>query len=357
MTEAAAFPPAPGTPPASGQTAGIFYGQLSGLLKAGLPLPQALRTLAVEAGRPRFRAALERAAAEIEKGTTPQAAFAAEEAELGSLLARVAAAAVVSGKLPALLAELSAWTLRADRVRRQITEALIYPYAILVLASVMSLVMLTVAQNLFGSGPEDLFSFTQPLYLIANRYSIAQGIIGVILGLCVAGPILSYLARWSPLLRTWRDRLLVYLPVFGAVCRPLALARFCGGTAILLKAGTPYHEAVAAAGSLAGSAIEKVAERAADDLEGGHANDEAWAGTRLFPPSLRFILASAHARGDVPEAFAELAELYEVEADARSRMVALLAPPVFLLAVGCVIVALLCALVTPLFMIFPVSPI
>ena len=107
--QAAAAPvvPAASTPLAS-ETLALFYGQLAGLLKAGMPLPQALRTLSAEAGSPRFREALERAATAVENGAPPQAAFAAEEATLGGMLGRVAAASAASGRLAQY--EVRSWT-------------------------------------------------------------------------------------------------------------------------------------------------------------------------------------------------------------------------------------------------------
>src|SRR5262245_14173752 len=108
-------------PPAiAGQTAGIFYGQLSALLKAGMPLPNALRALAEESGTVTFRTALERAAAAIDSGKSPGEAFGAEEQALGGMLGRVAAASAQAGRFPLLLAELSSWTLIQNRIRNQI---------------------------------------------------------------------------------------------------------------------------------------------------------------------------------------------------------------------------------------------
>ena len=337
-----------------GETVGVFYGQLSGLLKAGMPLPGALRTLSTEAGRPQFRAALERAAVVIEKGGTPEEAFRAEDRELGGILGRVAGASAAAGQLPGLLAELSAWTLHQDRIRRKIADALLYPYAVLLLSCVIGLSFITLAQafHLFQEAGGDLGPVTsdggQFLFPYFPTWA-AQAFIGCVLAACLLPAALSALGRVNPAVRCWREELLIGLPVFGSVCRPLALSRFCGCVSILMKSGRPYHESVAAAGPLTGFApYAEAAERAAEKLRAGGSLAEVWNSPRLFPASLRFVLASAEVRGDVPEAFGQMSELYQVEAEGRGRIVAVLAPPVFLMGVGLVISVMLCGLLNPL---------
>ena len=347
--------PAPPTGAMPGQTVGVFYGQLSGLLRAGMPMPRALYTLAQDSDAPAFKAALERAAKAMESGVSAEDAFGAEGRELGGVLGQVVAASAATGKMPALLAELSSWTLSQDRIRRQIVDALIYPYSVLTLASLLCSMFLVGARvmGLFentefefdsGGGPtEQRFLF--PYFSTA----MSQLVIGGVLGACLFFPILNGLSKWIGALRRWRESLLVRLPVAGAICRPLALSRLCGAIAILMKAGRPFHEAVAAAGPLTGYApYAEAAQRAAEQLKAGANQADAFTGARLFPASFRFILASAQQRGDIPEAFAQLSELYQAEAEGRGRIVALLAPPAFLILVGGVIAFALFGILNPL---------
>ena len=213
-----------------GEIVGVFYGQLSGLLKSGMPLPNALRTLSNEASSGKFRAALERAAAAIDRGSTPEDAFRAEEQELGGVLGRVTAATAATGELPTLLAELSAWTLNQDRIQRKITDALMYPYSVLVLACVLGLVFFSVAKafniydgvgqfgdewgfNSQGSAPQFLFPYFSP--------TAAEAFIGMVLTACLIVPITSALGRFSATVRRWRSdhQSGAYSPNASSACR------------------------------------------------------------------------------------------------------------------------------------------
>ena len=334
---------------------GILYGQLAGLLKAGMPLPGALRLLAREARSARFRAALERAGAAIEQGVRPEDAFRAEERELGGMLGRVAAATALSGRLPAMLAELSAWTLAQERIRRRIREALAYPLMVLFLTSFLCLGMMyathasgyaylnqTLAREIDLGGELD----PVPSRLTTVMAFAASSFVFLVVAGVFVTRLLAYLSAG---VRRRREKLAVWLPIAGAITRPLALARFCGGVSILMKAGVPYHDAVVAGGLLTGYApYEEAARRVSAQLAEGMPQEQAWADSRLFPPSLRFVLASGAQRGDLPQAFAELAALYEVEAEGRGRLVALVAPPLCLIGIGVLVGLYLAWLLGPL---------
>lgn len=341
--------PAPAILPISGAL-GMFYGQLSGLVKAGMPLPQALRTLAADSGSKRFRAALDRSAEAIERGQSPSEAFARESNMLGGMLGRVTAAAAASGRLAQLLSELSAWTLTQDRIRRKITDSLLYPYIVLLLSSVMGVVMLVLSETLLRDIHEEWG--VEPPGI--NTARIVSSIFIVLVFSCsLAVPLAKLIARFSAGVRLTREQCLISMPAVGAICRSLALSRFCGAVAVMLKAQMPLADAVEAAGQLTGySPYEQAAIRAADSIREGRPMDEAWGNRRLFPQSLRFILNSAEKRGDMPEAFAELAQLYQMEAEGRGSVLSIVAPPLFLVVTGVLAGASIYGVLLPVFQLF-----
>jgi type II secretory pathway component PulF len=319
-----------------GGAAGIFYGQLAGVLRAGMPLPRALRTLAQDALGRRFRRSLDRAAERMENGEAPAAAFEEEAAQLGGALARVVAASAGTDKLPALLSDLSRLALTGDRIQRRIADALMYPFSVVFLTSLLNTSFGTIKYFRGDTfyNPDDLELYSGHGILFSYLFDMALPANVAVLVIILVLMLWKALARVSPMLRRLREKAGVVLPMTGAVCRPLALARFCGGVAILLKAGMPYHLAVAAAGPLAGFApYEKAASRAAEILEAGGSQEEAW-DDHLFSGSFRFLLAAALVRGELPQAFQELSELYAQEAENRGRLLAIMAPPACLIVTG-----------------------
>lgn len=318
---------------ATTEHAAMAYTQLAELLKAGMPLPEALRTLASDAQRGRFRSALDRVAAEMESGVPAGEAFRREEAALGGMLASVASATAATGKLPELLSELSRWTLAQDRIRREIREAFSYPLMVLFLTSA---VFLTI--RLFDIGGSALVRDMDADSMMPIAY-VSESIVLILSILGVSFPLLvlfgKIMAACSSAIRRAIEEFCIHMPIWRAVCRPLALTRFCSSVAILMKAGTSYHESVALAGALSGFwPFEQAAQRAAALLEKGESQASAWERVRLFPASLRFMTRCGAERGEIPQSFEELAKLYETEAEGRTRLIAMLVPPVTLLFLG-----------------------
>lgn len=325
--------------------AAMAYSQLAGLLKAGMPLPQALRTLANDARRGRFKAALDRVAAEMDRGTPAEAAFRNEEKALGGMLTRVAASTAASGKLPELLSELAHWTLTQDRIRREIRDALSYPLMVLFFASG---IFLAISLSGICSAATDELDITPAMSVqIAGQTAMGLSILGVSLPLVAL--IARLLASCVSGVQRSVEEFCIRMPIFRTVCRPVALTRFCSSVALLMKAGVAYHDAVAAAGALTGFwPFERAAQRAAGLLEKGESQAEAWERIKLFPASLRFMTRCGAERGEIPESFEELARLYEAEALGRARLLSVLVPPFCLLFLGAMAVMMMCSLLWPL---------
>jgi type IV pilus assembly protein PilC len=335
---------------ASGELVGVFYGQLSGLLKAGMPMPNALRVLANESRSPRFRLALERAAEDIENGTSPGDAFKKEQAELGGMLGRISAGAALSNQLPSMLSELSQWTLQQERLRRRLVDALTYPLIVLFCAALLNIAIqvclndpdISSAQLFKSMDLGSTYGVSTPT-ILANTASVTC----LLLVLSVVG--LKIFSSSSRAVHRACGDVCLRLPLIGAVARPLALCRFCGAVSILTKSGTPFPDAIEAGGTLTGfNAYERASLKAAERLRNGEDVSELWHDGALFPQSMRFIVASSVERGDTPQAFAELADLYRVEIEGRGRLISLLVPPSCLLVVGAIVALTIWGILYPL---------
>jgi type II secretory pathway component PulF len=330
------------------QTALAFL-QLAELLKAGLPLSEALHTLASDADHGRLPQALQRAAASMENGLTAEVAFAAEEKTLGSLPARIFSAAQGNRELPALLSELSRWTLEQDRMRKEIREALRYPLMVVFTASVAFL-----AIPIYATGRQILREMdlgTLPL-IIENLWVYdlllrISSVVGILLAIVfvVTGLPLSANRR----LAGWWQKVLIVTPVLGAVARPMALTRFCSSCALLVRAGVPCHQAITAAGTLTGfEPYERAAREVAQRLEAGVPAEAVWTDRRLFPDTFRFLIRCGMEDGSLANAFSEAAELYHLETEGRIRLAALLLPPLALTFVGAMVLMAVLQMLIPL---------
>jgi type II secretory pathway component PulF len=183
---------------------------------------------------------------------------------------------------------------------------------------------------------------------IAETTSFVLAILGFTLPFLVA--MAKVLALVCGSVRRAIQEFCIRAPLFRTICRPMALTQFCSSVALLMKAGVPYHESVAAAGPLSGFwPFERAATKAAELLEKGQPQSEAWQCIRLFPANLRFLTQCGAQRGEIPESFEELARLYETEALGRTRLMATVISPLCLLLLGAIALLMMGGMLWPYF--------
>jgi len=322
---------------------GMLFGQLAQLLKTGMPLPDALRSVAADTDAPRFKAALTEAAEQIAAGVPADQAFAAQDKVLGSLLVSVAASSSGGSQFPLLLSELSLWETTHTRIWRRLREAFLYPYTVLVLTVLLMLIvdycfrMQGMWRILDDATTEmDQAFVRQDGAATTIMTTVVLPIIShALLILLAAVPLLMFAARSQSAIGRIVDACWVRWPVVSTIARPLALGRICGSAAILLRAGVPLHVAFRAAGLTSRShAYAAACMDAATKIEAGKRTAETCEAGGLFPATFRHILTTSKEHGDLPTAFDELGRLYALEAEGRSRILGTVLPPMCLLFVG-----------------------
>src|SRR6478735_10246084 len=115
----------------------LFNQQLSALLRAGIPILQAITMLRRRAASPKLRAVLEEVEEQIRGGAALSQAFAAQ----GSTFPRIYTASILagerSGALDDVLARYVTYLKRSVQVSRKLRGALAYPAFLLLAASMM----------------------------------------------------------------------------------------------------------------------------------------------------------------------------------------------------------------------------
>lgn len=320
--------------------AGLTLEQLAGLsdeiaalARAGAPLDRGLRELARELpGR------LGKVAAEASGGLAAGKSLDIVVAELGTALPlayrTVIAAGLRAGRLPAALEEVARTARVVGQLRRAIGLALLYPLAVLSIAWVLGLMILTKIM---------------PVMLgMLREYGVASDLVDQILNRLIDTAWL-----WGPLLplallawfgwawhRTGRVAAGVELHplfAFGAV-RSLALLRRaarCASLAellsLLLKHDVPLADAVELASSAVGApSLARAGQDLAARLRRGERIEKPPAG---FPPLLAWTIAGGQPQGELASTLARSAEVYREEVNRRSQWLSLYVPLVLTFAI------------------------
>src|SRR2546421_2215795 len=222
----------------------LFNQQLAALLRAGIPILQAIAMLRRRATSARLRAVLEEVENAIRGGSALSEAFAAQ----GAIFPRIYTASILagerSGALDEVLSRYVSYMRRSVALRRKIRGALAYP-TFLLLASLGMVVFLTV--YVVPRMSELFAGFGGKLPLVTQ---IVLGISGWLTGnifwlapLVIVGSVAALIWSRTPPGRLTIDGLMLKIPLVGKLLVQMTTAQAARSLATLLAGGITLVEA------------------------------------------------------------------------------------------------------------------
>ena len=218
----------------------VFNQELAALLRAGLPLLQAIDLMLERMNPGTFRSVLTEVRDKVKSGTDLSEAF----AEYGDLFPRLYPSSLKagekSGDLELVIRRFIRYMKLVLDARRRVFSALTYPVVLVVLSMAMIAVMtIYVVPRFMGFFTEldaELPMITQIVLGISTFMS--QNWVLMLIGLIVAVFALRSWGRTEPG-RLALDRMKLRIPFLGSVLHRFALAEFCRSLATLLSGGIP----------------------------------------------------------------------------------------------------------------------
>ncbi len=337
-------------PKASAREVTGFTRQLASLLHAGVPLAQALDLIghgSAASGMQRIANALARG---ITDGTRFAAVLASFPAQFDALYCQLAAVGEASGSLAATLARLADERERTAELRAKARAALAYPAAVLLFAAAVTAALLVwvvpTFQQVFEGFGTRLPAPTR--IVIAMSETLAQMGGAIVAAIAACYLIAARVMRSSQRARLALHRVALAAPVVGPLCTAFAVARFCRALGTLLAAGTPLAEALASLAQATGNAnFDRAGSEIAARLARGERLAAAMRAVGRFPRSIVETIAIAEESGALDAMLLDMASLAEREAQQKLTLLAALAEPVVVIALGMLVGGLVVALYLP----------
>ncbi len=329
----------------------LFTQHLAMLLGAGLPLLQALETLAEQTEERRVREVVRQAADQIQEGLTLSQALGRHPDLFPPVYIGVVRNGEVSGRLDDALARLGAYLERDQEFRRKVRESLVYPAIVLMLAAIVMTVFLVYIipafDKVYRSVGAELPLPTQVL-LMGSRLFRANLPLLLLAGASLfARPVRQ--AVWARLARPLQA-LAMRLPHARHLSQTISLSRFVHALGAMLQSGVPVLPALEVAGQAAGSSeFGPVVTFLQGQITQGRRFFEAMAQTGRFPPMIVRIVAVGEESGRLDTMLQRAAVLMDREFELRMRRFLTFLEPVLTIFLGGVIGLLLLALYLPIF--------
>lgn len=345
--------PAPATPGGrvSRKEITAFTREISALLGASIPIPQALDSLGEEEENPGLRAVILKTADSVRKGSAFSSALEDHPKLFGKLYSSMVRVGEEGGVLPKVMNDLATLLEHEDEVRGEVGSAIAYPIFVLLFGiSTVTILLTVVLPKLFAMLQDMLPVLPLPTLILLNvSHALHQYWPWLVVGLLAA--ILG--GRWY--LQTpggaenW-DRLKLHLPLIGPVIRAAALGRFARTLGTLAKSGVSLLPALKIVENTIGNRV--LAQQVAGVAEETRGGDSLAAPLRklgIFPRTMIQMIDVGEQTGKLDEMLLKVAEIEERQMRARTKVLISLLAPALILAVGGLVGFMVIAILLPIF--------
>ena len=334
----------------SGELA-LITRQLASLSQSGLPLEEALLAVAQQNDQPRTKSILLGVRAKVMEGHALADGLAEFPQAFPELYRATVAAGEQSGHLDAVLERLADYTEARQELRQRITNAMIYPSALVVMAVVIIGIMLVTVVpkvvRVFENMAADLPVLTRAMIATSDFLRTWWALLFVGLA-AVAWCIWWILQREGPR-RRWH-RFLLRMPIVGRLARGVNSARFTRTLSILAGSGVPILEAL----KISAEVVENLPMREAVTeaslrVREGASIAKSLAASRLFPPMTIHLISSGETSGRLDEMLGRAAAGQEREMDGLIAALLGILQPLLIVLMGGVVLLIVLAILLPIF--------
>ncbi len=313
---------------------------LAPMLRAGVPLVEALDEMQASAGTPHMRRVVEEMARNLRAGGTISETMDAHPKAFPPYFRELVRAGEASGNLAEAFAELRRHLEWVDRLSGQVRQASIYPVMVLVVVSLFivllfSFVVPRFAKLLSGLG----IPLPGPTRAVMAIGAFMHDWWWAILLIPAAAWLLLRLCRSRlPRVQLWLDRLRLSVPVLGEIQRMLALSRFTRHFSTLLQAGIPLLDILDMMPGLLGNAeVARAVTAVRLDVSEGASLTDALSRHKVFPPMVLRMATTGENSGCLDATMASVADYYDEEIPRRiKRLFSIIEPAIVLVLVGVV---------------------
>jgi len=291
-----------------------FCFHLEQLLRAGVPILEALQDLHEASAHPAFRAATAEVLERIHGGAPFSEALASHPEIFDRMFCALIHAGETTGRLPEVLAQIHEARKREDELAAYTRRLAIYPAVVLMVVCAALVVSLTCVvpelAKLFATTGQTLPASTRLLIalseLVTHHYPWLVGGLVVLAGTCAAALRYSFAARLA------LDRFKLRAAVIGPVYRRIVLARFAALFAMSYTSGITILEGLRIAQEAVGNRAVRLALKHVEArVTEGQQLTQAFASAELFPSLVLRMLRVGEVTGALDSALSNVSYFYE----------------------------------------------
>ncbi|MFZ1909880.1 MAG: type II secretion system F family protein [Burkholderiales bacterium] len=330
----------------------LFTRQLATMMKAGVPLLQSFDIVGKGASNPAVAKLLMEVKTEVETGSSLAAAFRKYPLYFDALFCNLVQAGEQAGILESLLDRLAIYKEKILAIKSKIKSALFYPIAIIVVAflitAIIMIFVIPAFKQVFTSFGADLPAPTLFVMAVSDAFVAYWYIIFGVIG----GGLWAFFAAWKRMLpvQVFMDRLMLRLPLFGALVRKSTIARWTRTLATMFAAGVPLVEALDSVGGASGNHVYMMAtKQIQQEVSTGTSLTVAMQNATVFPSMVIQMCSIGEETGSLDAMLGKVADFYEAEVDDSVEALSSLMEPMIMVVLGTLIGGMVIAMYLPIF--------
>lgn len=328
----------------------ILTKQVSSLLAAGTPLEKTLQILSQQTSDNKTTELILLILEDIKGGQTLSYALSKYPQIFNDIYTSAVLAGESSASLPDVFSDLSDYIDREEKIKSQVTSALVYPIllftvSIIVIYSLISVVLPQVV-NQFLSTNVELPLLTKSLLLVSDAFPI------IIISLLIFLISLIIFYKSSFMQESYKlnlSHLILKFPLFGSLILYSQTARFCSSMHLMTKAGLNTVESLEIAqGSFSSKILKLELKNVLKKVRSGTSISSAFGQSQIFPTIFIQLLSSGDVGSQISKMFKNIQDFLNEEVEVKRNIMLTLLQPLVILFMGVFVMLIVLSIMLPL---------
>lgn len=328
----------------------LFTRQLGTMVRAGLPLMQALSGMQKSSGNPKLAALLGKLREDLDQGLELSQAMAHHPEFFDDYYVSMIRVGEGAGRLDEVFVRLFAQLEFERDMRQKIKGALRYPtfvvIAIAIAVAILTIFVIPVFAKVYAGMKVELPLLTRVLLAVSDFAVNWWWAVLAFLGACFYG-----FRLWigQPTGRYRWDKFKLRLPLVGGIFNKAGIARFCLSFSIACKSGVPIDQAFTLVAKVVDNAFfERRIHGMREGITRGETMLQIAQASGIFQPMEMQMISVGEATGEMEKMMEQVAQMYQEELQYEVSRLGDAIEPILLAVMGGLVLVLMLGIFLPL---------
>lgn len=328
----------------------IFTRQLATLLRAGIPLAQALRALIEQSIDPKVNRILRDVHERVTQGKNMSEAMESHPRMFSPLYCSMVRAGEATGGMDIVLTRLANYIQEQTRLQNKIRAALTYPVVMVFVGVIVVFVLMRFVvpkiTDLLEANRQTLPLSTKMLIKTSHfigSWWWAMALAAILI--FVTYKLIHRTPQGGLRLDTWKLK----MPIVGSLLSKVSISRFAVTMSILLKSGIPALQALRVVKDIVDNKrMSEVIQDIHDSIIEGTDITSPLKKSGVFPPMVAYMIAVGEKSGQLEEILDQIAISYDEEVDFATQQMVSLLEPVMIVSLAVVVGFIVMSVMVPI---------